>query len=377
MRQIQVRKSYEKEGFKEPVFGYRPDWPYISIGFGDEREYFVENLSLLISSGMGMLNALEAMSASMKTRKMKKIVRMIEVMVNEGSPLWRALEETGILPEREISLVRAGEEAGRLPEHLNLVTLQRHKDKVFKSRLRSALIYPGIVLFLAFLVAVGGAWLILPKLVAIFSESNGTLPVATRLLLSVGTFFGRYGTLAALGSVALVLFLAYAAFINRKTRFIGDAILFTFPVIKKLARGVEMARFGYVLGALLQAGFQVNDALSSVIKGTRYDSYRKFYGYLRECVSNGETFKSAFSNSKKTDRFIPRPIQQLIVSSESSGKLPETLIKIGVIFEEKTDAMSQDLSTVLEPIVLIIVGLVVGFVVLAIIGPIYDLSNQL
>jgi type II secretory pathway component PulF len=138
-----------------------------------------------------------------------------------------------------------------------------------------------------------------------------------------------------------------------------------------------LARFGYIFGVLLQAGFQVNEALESVKKGTSYTQYRKFYNHLQECISNGDTFKNALSTYKKPERYLPIPIQQLILSSEKSGRLSETFIKIGVIFEDKSEAMSRDLSTVLEPIILIVVGLVVGFVVLAIIGPIYGLSNQI
>lgn len=140
---------------------------------------------------------------------------------------------------------------------------------------------------------------------------------------------------------------------------------------------MEIARFGYIFGVLLQAGFQVNEAFESVIKGATYDSYRKFYQHLQAGMMRGDSFKNAIAGFRKADKCIPVPIQQLIMSAEKSGKLSETFIRIGVIFEEKTDAMSRDLSTVLEPIVLIIVGLIVGFIVMAIIGPIYGLTNQI
>lgn len=377
MREIRVRKSYEKEGFKEPVFEYRADWPYISIGFGNERDYFIENLSLLISSGMGISAALSALSLSVKSWKMKKITKVIESMVNAGMPLWRAFEETKLLPERTISLIRSGEEAGRLADHLNLVTLQGHKEKVFQSRLRGALLYPGIVLSLAIVVALGSAWLVLPKLVAIFQESQGSLPLATRILIHTGDFFQQYGAVAVPGIIIGLSLLIYCSFFYKKTKFIGDFILFHIPGIKDLVQGVEVARFGYIFGVLLQAGFQVSEALESVIKGTTYDSYRRFYEHLQKSVTRGESFKNALENFPKADRYIPIPIQQLIMSAEKSGKLSETFIRIGVIFEEKTDAMSRDLATILEPIVLIIVGLIVGFIVMAIIGPIYGLTNQI
>jgi type II secretory pathway component PulF len=377
MRKIQLRESYEKQGFSKPVFEYRPDWPYISVGFGDEQDYFIENLSLLISSGMGISSALASINVSIKGKRLRKVTEAIEGMVNDGSPLWKAFEKTDFLSERVISLIRSGEEAGRLPEHLNLVTIQQHKEKLFNSRLKSALLYPGIVLILAFILAVGSSWIILPKLVSIFQTAKGTLPVTTVILLWVGNFLAKYGAIVVPSVIIALLLVVFFVFFFKKTKFIGDYILFSIPGIRTLIQGVELARFGYIFGVLLQAGFQVNEALESVKKGTSYTQYRKFYNHLQECISNGDTFKNALSTYKKPERYLPIPIQQLILSSEKSGRLSETFIKIGVIFEDKSEAMSRDLSTVLEPIILIVVGLVVGFVVLAIIGPIYGLSNQI
>jgi type II secretory pathway component PulF len=377
MKKIQLRESYEKQGFSKPVFEYRPDWPYISVGFGDEQDYFIENLSLLISSGMGISSALASINISIKGKRLRKVTEAIEKMVNDGMPLWKAFEKTDFLSERVVSLIRSGEEAGRLPEHLNLVTIQQHKEKLFNSRLKSALLYPGIVLILAFILAVGSSWVILPKLVSIFQATKGSLPITTVILLWTGNFLSVYGVIVVPTVIISLLLVVFFVFFFKKTKFIGDYILFSIPGIRTLIQGVELARFGYIFGVLLQAGFQVNEALESVKKGTSYAQYRKFYNHLQECISNGDTFKNAISTYKKPERYLPIPIQQLILSSEKSGRLSETFIKVGVIFEDKTEAMSRDLSTILEPIILIVVGLVVGFIVLAIIGPIYGLSNQI
>jgi type II secretory pathway component PulF len=376
MKQIKTRESSEKEGFKNPVFEYRTDWPYISIGFGDERDYFIENLSLLISSGMGILSALEAVKKGVKSRRMKKITIAIEEMVTAGMPLWKAFKMTDFLPDRIISLVRSGEESGRLPEHLNLVTIQQHKEKIFKSRLKSALLYPGIVLLMAIIIGLGSSWVVLPTLVSIFNQSTGVLPISTRILIWLGVFLKSYGIIFIPGIIILICILIYLFYFNKKTRFIGDYTLFIIPGIKKLVQGVEMARFGYIGGALLQAGFQVSETLMSIKEGTDYRAYSRFYDYLAKSIEKGESFNGALSKFPNSDRYIPSPIQQLIMSAEKSGRLPETLIKIGIIFEEKTEAMSQDLATILEPIILIIVGLIVGFVVSGILGPIYGISQM-
>ena len=121
----------------------------------------------------------------------------------------------------------------------------------------------------------------------------------------------------------------------------------------------------------------MGETFQSIREGTGYKSYAKFYEYLEKSIEKGESFQSAFLNNPNTEKYLPIPIQQLIISAEKSGKLPETLIKIGIIFEEKTEAMSQDLATVLEPIVLVVVGIIIALVVSGIIGPIYGLSNQI
>lgn len=237
--------------------------------------------------------------------------------------------------------------------------------------------YPGIVLFLAFIIALGSVWYVLPNLISIFNQSKGALPFSTQVLLWLGTFFKAYGIIAVPSLIVAVTLLVYVLFINKKTKFVGDWMLFRISGIRNLVQGVELARFGYTFGALLQAGFQMSDAIDSIKEGTNYSAYRKFYTHIQEGIIKGDTFKQTLSSYPHSDRYIPMPIQQLIMSAEKSGRLPETLIKIGVIFEEKTDAMSKDLATILEPIVLIIVGLIVGLVVSGIIGPIYGLSSQI
>ncbi len=375
-RKIKVRKSHEKEGFNKPVFEYRPDWPYVSVGFGDERDFFIENLSLLLSSGMGISASLSSMRMSVKSRKMKKIVGVIEEMVDVGLPLWKSFQTTNLFPERIIALIRSGEESGKLADHLNLVTLQKSKEKIFISRLRSALLYPGIVLFLAFVLALSSSWLILPRFVSIFEDMGAELPIATQILMSIGTFFQSHGYWAVPLFVFIFSLCIYLLFFQKKTKFVGDSILLSTPGIKNLIQGVELARFGYISGTMLQAGMQIGEVFDMAKKGTNYSCYRKFYEYLQEKVLQGDSFRSAILNYPHVDRLMPIPIQQLIISAEKSGKLPETFIRIGTIFEEKTEAMARDLSVVLEPIILIIIGVLVAFLVIAIIGPIYGLSGQ-
>ncbi len=378
MPQVKIRKRQIEEDYEaQPPFAFHSGWPYFTVGFGDEIDYFVENLSIMIASGMGVTAALAGIKVGTKNRSLKKNIAVIEQMIADGFPLWKAFERTQFLPSRIIALVKSGEESGRLPEHLNLVTIQQHKERIFVSRIRSALLYPGIVLALAFVVAVGSAWVTLPRLITVFNEIHTSLPPTTRMIIWLGNFLAHYGSFA----VPLTLFgagvLVYAIFFYTKTKIVGEYIILFLPGINKLIQGVELARFGYIFGALLSAGIHIEEAMSSVREGTSFVSYRKFYVFLQDGISQGNSFSTIFAGYAHSDRYIPAPMQKLIIAAEQSGKLPETLLKIGQIFEEKTETMSQDLSTILEPIVLIVVGIFVGFIVLGLISPIYGLSSQI
>jgi len=377
MVKVKYKIYRQNEDRREEVFSYHATWPYFTVGFGDEKDYFVENLSLLVSSGMGIGASLSSVKEGIKNKQFKKMITAMEEMVSSGYPLWRAFEYTRFLPSRIIALVKSGEESGHLPEHLNLVTIQQHKEKVFTSRLRSALLYPGIVFLLAILVGIGSAWFVLPKLVSVFGDLNVRLPLPTRMLIGLANFITNYGFFAIPIFIVLLLYVVYLLFVNKRTKFLGEYLTLVIPGVNRLVQGVELARFGFIFGALLQAGLTIGDALDSVREGTGFVTYQKFYTALRENIQQGQSFRQSLTAYKGSDKFIPMPMQQLIMAAEKSGKLPETMLKIGQIFEEKTEVMSQDLSTILEPIVLIVVGLIVGVVVIAVISPIYNIVNQI
>src|SRR5262245_33188157 len=115
------RKSFEEEENNRNSFGYHPGWPYLSLGYGSERDYFIENLSLMVASGIGINASLIAIQKGIKNRRLRRAVARVTQMIEEGSPFWKAIAEVRLFPPRLIALMRSGEETGRLPEHLNLV----------------------------------------------------------------------------------------------------------------------------------------------------------------------------------------------------------------------------------------------------------------
>jgi type II secretory pathway component PulF len=344
-----------------------------TLGLAKEREYFVENLSMLISGGMPIIGALGAISQELRSRRMKNIIAVMKSDIESGYPLWKTLANTALFPEHSVSLIRLGEESGKLIENLKVVSVEQEKERVFKSKLHSAMMYPIFVLLLTVIIGIGIAWFILPKLATVFSQLKIKLPLITKILIGGGTFLGSYGMVVVPAAIIVAAVLFFFIFSFSKTKFIGQFLLFYIPGVNTLIKEVETARFGYLLGTLLEAGLPITRALDSLSSATEIAPYRKLYAHMRDSVADGNSVQKSFAAFPHTRRLVPAPIQQLIVAGEQSGTLSETLVKVGTMFETKADTTTKNLTVILEPILLVIVWLGVVGVALAVILPIYSL----
>lgn len=341
-----------------------------------EQDYFLSELASLRKAGMSTPKAIAAIRSGVKNPNFEKILLQIEKEVEEGSTLSNALEETGLFPNHVISLIHLGEASGRLTENLEVVAESSQRERNYRSRIASAAVYPLFIFGLTVMIGLGLAWFILPKLAMVFSQLRVELPLLTKLLIGFGIFLGKYGTIFIPGLIIFSVLLFFIIFLYKPTKFLGQNLLFSLPVIKKLISEIELSRFGFILGTLLAAGLSITEALNALSQASSFPAYSKFYKYLLENIREGNTFSYVFKTYRNLDRLIPAPVQQLISSAEESGKLSETFIKFGEIYEEKTEDTSKNLIVLLEPVLLFIVWIGVVLVALAVIVPIYSLIGS-
>ena len=237
--------------------------------------------------------------------------------------------------------------------------------------------YPIFILVLTAIIGLGIAWFILPRLASVFSSLKLELPLVTRILIATGKFLEGNGFWAIPCVVLILAIIFFFVFIFSKTKFIGQKILISTPGVKQLIREVELARFGYLLGTLLKASLPIVKSLDSMSKATTFRSYQRFYVHCRDSIMDGNSFQKSFLSYPKSHKFIPTPIQQIIISAEKSGNLAGSLIEIGKTFEEKTDNSTKNLAVILEPVLLVVVWVGVVGVALAVILPIYSLVGGL
>ncbi|MEI7719740.1 MAG: type II secretion system F family protein [bacterium] len=342
-----------------------------------EYDFFIENLSMLMRSALPVREAVSTLKEEIKSKKLRKAITVIENEIDAGSKMSTALEKSGLLSARFISLLRLGEETGELQKQLAMVVQEQKKEKALESKIKGALIYPAIVLFITVVIGIFAMWYIFPKLTAVFTSAGGTLPLSTRVIMGIGNFLVSYGVIAVpLGFAAFGAFI-YILFVYKNTRFIGETLLLRLSISHAIVEDIELSRFGYVMGSLLKSGITLPQALVSMRDSTTFTLYKKFYDDLLRDVTEGNSLYKSISNHKNSQLFVPSYLARLISAGEKSGSLSETLIDIGAMYETKTDSMAQNLSVMLEPIIIVVVGLMVAFLAVAIIGPVYGLSSQI
>ena len=342
-----------------------------------DRAYLTANLSLLLKSAVPVGDALKSLQETSHSPQLNKALEQMQDDIDEGMPLWQALDRSGVVSTQTLALIRLGEQSGNLTENMSVAADQEEKQRIFRAKVRSALLYPAFVLSMTVIVGLGVAWFLLPKLAATFSQLQVTLPGISRVLIGFGLLLKDHGVWLVPLGIGVLVGAGYLLFAAPKTKSIGQRLLFHIPGVSKLLREVEVARFGYLLGTLLQAGLSITQALQLLHDATTASQYKKLYLHLLDAFEDGYGFRASLSAYKQSDKLLPSAVQQMIIAGEQSGALPETLTTVGEIYEKKADTSTQNLETVLEPILLVFVWLGVMGVAVAVILPIYSLVGGL
>lgn len=350
----------------------------LQVGGGNKvKEDLIENLSILIIAGLDIKTSLEALNQETTNIRSKDLVEDILYEVSSGSPLWRAITKNKVLPSYMIALLRIGEESGRLKDNMNTIVEQQRKNRQFRSKLLSALMYPALIFFLSVIIGLGLFVFVLPRLTTVYQALRADLPLVTRIIIGFSEFLGNNGAWFIPLVFTLLGFGFYMIFINKNTKQTGQRILFRIPAVKDIVKNVEITRFGFVMGTLLESGLPILDTVVSLERSTEFYAYKDFYKFMLTELQDGNSIQKIFVKYPKINQLFPISVRQSIISAEQSGKLKEALKKIGQIYDEKIDVASKNLTVILEPLLLIIVWVGVVIVALSIIYPIYSLLGGL
>lgn len=328
----------------------------------------------MIRGGIPLTEALDTLKNEAKSRAFKKALDDILKKVLAGESLTKSLEaHPRIFDKFFCSVVKVGEESGTLEENLKYLTEQLRSDYEMKKKVRGALIYPALVVGMALTIALTIAFFILPKITELFRLLEIELPLATRVLINSVSFFQKYWFLVMGGIILLILiFRAILAF--KLVRFYFDKASLSLPFLWPLFQNLNLARFSRTFYTLLKSGLPLLEALEICAETLPNQVYKKNLISVRSEVERGQKISQGLKISPQT---FPSVFSQMVLVGEKSGTLEESFLYLAEFHQREVDSTLKNLSGLLEPVLLILVGIFVAFIAIAIITPIYRFTGQL
>ena len=333
---------------------------------------FSRQFSVMISASIPVVQALKVLIDQTVSPALKAVVSEIADEVNGGSKLSDALAaRPKIFSGFYVSVVRAGETSGKLDEVLNYLADEMEKDYDMMSKIKGAMIYPAFVL--CALAAVGAVMMIfvVPKLTSILTESGTELPLTTKMLIGTSEFMTNYWWLLIIISVGL--FLAVRFYISRpRGRRQFDLIKLKLPIFGHLFQLIYLVRFTRSMNTLIVGGVTISNSLKVAAEVVSNEIYRELIEKTIKEVEDGNSISSVFMDSKT----IPKMVSQMLSIGEKTGKMDIILARITDFYSREIATMVANLMTLMEPIIMVIMGVAVGIMVAAIILPMYNLASN-
>jgi len=332
---------------------------------------FSRQLSTMVSAGIPLLRSLDALSEQTENKRMKDVIDTIRNDIQGGSSLSDALSRhPKIFSALYVSMIHAGETAGTLDEILDRLAAITEHEKDTRARIKAATRYPKIVvtsISVAFIVLVS---FVVPRFAAMFSRFGATLPLPTRIMIGISHVFRDYWFVMII--VASLIALGFRWYTNTKSGRLGwDGLMLRIPIFGLLFLKITMSRFTQILGMLIRSGVPILDTLKIASATVGNTVISQEVEKLRESVREG----GSLSQQLRQSGVFPPMVVQMISAGEEAGKLDEMLAKVSQYYELEAEYTIKNLSTLIEPVLIITIGGMVLFLALGIFLPMWDMAR--
>lgn len=344
---------------------------FLSLNTRDKVN-FARHLAVMLDAGIPLHEALGVLEEQIADPSLQYVLRSAIADLADGLPLHMSIAKFPKLFDAFfINAMSVGESSGTLSSTLRYLSVQLEKSEDLKGKVQSALLYPAIVFTGALGIGAYLAFFMLPKILPLFTSLNVTLPPTTRALLAISGWLAAYWPWFVGGVILLAVGISLLARINA-VRYAFYQALLRMPVAGKLVQDLQTAKFSRILGTLLNSGVTIVTALGVTAESIDNLVYKKEIEAISHAVDRGETIGAELRLHK---RLFSLTTASMVGVGERTGKLSESLITLAEFAEREVDRTTRDLSTLIEPITLMVVGLLVGFVALSIITPIYQITQ--
>ncbi|OHA64119.1 MAG: hypothetical protein A2842_02400 [Candidatus Wildermuthbacteria bacterium RIFCSPHIGHO2_01_FULL_48_25] len=340
----------------------------------EEKLMFVRNLRVMVGAGVALPKSLDILSQQVRSKTFKKAVLDMKEKIVQGKALSQTLDEhPEIFSELFANMVRVGEESGTLENVLSQLALQLEKEHELRTQITGALLYPAIIVVAMIGIGILMLVTVVPKLAQTFKELGVELPFTTRLVINTGTFLSQKWYFAFPALLAL-LFLAFRSLGTKKGKRIMDAFMLKAPLLSDLVRKTNSATTLRTLSSLIATGVPIVRGLeiTSRVVGN------VFFGEALEQAAKEVAKGAKVSDSlAKHEKLYPILVTQMVSVGEETGESSEILAKLAEFYEEEVTQVTKNLASVIEPLLMLVIGGVVGFFAVSMISPMYSLLNSI
>lgn len=339
-----------------------------------EKLIFTKNLSVMVASGLTLSRAVENLGLQVKNKRFREILAEIKNDLQSGSSFASSLAKfPAVFSDLFINMIKVGEASGNLEEVLNILSNQLEKEHELKSKIRGALMYPAVIILAMVGIGIIMLTYVLPKITGVFSDMKVVLPPSTRFVIGLSDFMQNHSLFLVSSLIFLAVFLKFflSVRVGKKTiAFISLKI----PLINSIVRKINCARFARFYSSLLRSGVSVIETLR-IISETLTNYY--YQNIIKEAIEQVQKGVPLSEIIKKHDGVFLTQVWQMMQVGEETGKTEAVMMKLAEFYEEEINQITKNLSSVIEPFLMIIIGGAVGFFAVAMLQPMYSLMDNI
>ncbi|MFA5926287.1 MAG: type II secretion system F family protein [Parcubacteria group bacterium] len=338
-----------------------------------DKMMFARHLGVMLASGLSLPKALKVISNQTGNKKFRRILSELENDIKTGNSLANSLEKYPVFDELSVNMIRVGEAGGNMEEVLGLLADQLEKEHNLLSKVRGAMYYPSVILLVMIGVGIAMMIYVVPKLTTVFSDISSSLPLSTRMIIASSNYMASHQLIVISGIVLLAAVLV--AFFKTSTgKKISSLIFFKAPVIKNVVIKVNNARFARIYSSLTKSGVPVVESLKIISRTLTNNAYQKAFRDISEDVQRGKPLHEELARYPK---LFPILVMQMVEVGEETGKTVEVLTNLAHFYEDEVDQLTKNLSSIIEPVLMVIIGSAVGFFAISMIMPMYSVMENM
>ncbi len=339
-----------------------------------DKIVFAQNLANMIEAGLSLTRSISVMEKQSKNKKLKNIYHEINLDISAGKTFHDALNKWNtIFPPVFISMVKAGEESGNLANSLKSVATQMQATYKLQKKIKSAMIYPSVIFIVMILIGIIMMVFVVPKLTATFADVKAELPGSTKFVIFMSNFLKDHYILLPLALLA-IMFVIYQVLHTKQGRNLFDRFVIHLPIFGTIIKESNSAKTSRTLSSLIGSGVDLIQSVDITREVLQNNLYKGVMSEVRINVEKGKAMSEIFN---KHENLYPIFVSEMVTVGEETGKLSTMLQGVAVFYENEVDQKTKDLSTIIEPILMVIIGIAVGFFAISMISPMYSVMNNI